>query len=253
MPAESQPDSSVDTPREADAGIRRRAVVLVLVVGLFGVAVALSVGVVRLLEAVLGEVESGTTAGLVVSVAGLQAVGFGVGTAAVLWTREESWRTLLRVGDPTQWTAAYGAFVGLVLMSLTVVATLAFRFLGVEAAESTAGPATDPVFYLALFVLSTFVAVPMEEVFFRGILQRRLEDAFHPTVAIAGASLLFTLIHSSAGIGDGGELITAGLFFSFGVALGTSYYLTDDLLVPVIGHVIYNAVQILVRAAEVLL
>jgi membrane protease YdiL (CAAX protease family) len=164
--------------------VRRRAVALAVAVGLFGFAFALSIGVTRLADAVVGIGEPGTLSRLVTDIAGLHVLGFGIGTAVVL------------------------------------------------------------------LVLSTFVAVPMEEVFFRGTLQRRLEEIFHPAVAILAASLLFTLVHASITVSSGGELLAFGLFFSFGLALGTSYHLTENLLVPLTGHVMYNGVQIVVQLAR---
>jgi membrane protease YdiL (CAAX protease family) len=230
--------------------IWRRAVALGVVVGLFAFAFALSVGVTRLVEATVGVGEPGTLSRLVTGIAGLQVLGFGIGTLVVLRRRAESWQSYLRVDEFTQWTAAYGAFVGMVLMILTVAATLLFRFLEIEPAESSGAAVTDPGFYVVLFVLSTVVAVPMEEVFFRGTLQRRLEETVHPAVAILVASCLFTLVHASVNVGSGGELLALGLFFSFGLALGTSYHLTENLLVPLTGHVIYNGVQIIVQIAR---
>ena len=84
--------------------------------------------------------------------------------------------------------------------------------LNVAPAESAVGRATDPVFYLVLLAVSTLVAVPMEELFFRGVVQRYLKDRFHAGVAIGVTSLLF---------------------------------------VPLIGHALYNGVRIILRAVEV--
>jgi membrane protease YdiL (CAAX protease family) len=72
----------------------------------------------------------------------------------------------------------------------------------------------------------------------------------HPAVALLVASCLFTLVLASVNVGSGGELLALGLFFSFGLALGTSYHLTENLLVPLTGHVIYNGVQIIVQIAR---
>lgn len=104
-----------------------------------------------------------------------------------------------------------------------------------------------------MFVVSTAVAVPMEELFFRGILQRSLEAVWHPAVAIGGASLLFVGVHATVTVGSGGEALVAGLFFGFGEVLGVSYHLTENLLVPVIGHAVFNGAQTLTQAADVAL
>jgi membrane protease YdiL (CAAX protease family) len=249
---QQQAESLSSTGRSGSGGetARRQVATVAVVVALFAFAFALSVAVTRLVGATVGLGEPGTLSRLVTGIAGLQVLGFGIGTVVVLRRRAESWQSYLRVEEFTQWTAAYGAFVGMVLMFLTVAATLLFRVLEIEPAESAGATVTDPGFYVVLFVLSTLVAVPMEEVFFRGILQRRLEETVHPGVAVLVASLLFTLVHASVNVGSGGELLAFGLFFAFGLALGTSYHLTGNLLVPLTGHVIYNGVQILVQIAR---
>jgi len=60
---------------------------------------------------------------------------------------------------------------------------------------------------------------------------------------------------TSDGVGDGNRDthggVAPGMFFSFGVVLGVGYYRTENLFVPIIGHVVFNGVQVLVRAAEV--
>jgi membrane protease YdiL (CAAX protease family) len=121
----------------------------------------------------------------------------------------------------------------------------------INPAESAVGQSTDLAFYLVLFAVSTVVAVPLEELFFRGIVRPHLEERFHAAVAIAVASLLFVVVHTSVTVGSGGEAIAFGMFFAFGVVLGTGYYLTENLFVPLIGHVTFNGIQILLRALDV--
>ena len=224
-----------------------------LVVGLFGVAFVCGTLVVRALASGLGAGDPGTFSRLLVSIAGLQVVGFGGVTVLYLRIRPVDWRSSLRLGGVSEMTAFYGAAVGLALMIVTVLATGVFHLFDIEPAESPVAVAEEPLFYVGLFVLSTFVAVPLEEVFFRGILQRRLEEQFHTALAIGVASVLFVLIHTGVSVGSGGGLIVFGLYLAFGVVLGTSYYLTKNLFVPIIGHAIFNGVQILLRAIEVAL
>ena len=92
----------------------------------------------------------------------------------------------------------------------------------INPAESAVGQSTDLAFYLVLFAVSTVVAVPLEELFFRGIVRPHLEERFHAAVAIPVARLLFVVVH-----------------------------LTENLFVLLIGHVTFNGIQILLRALEV--
>lgn len=233
--------------------LTHRVVGLTLVVGLFVAAIGLATAIVRLANATVEVGDPGTVSRLLVNVFGLQVLGFGLAAVIFLWVRDVHWRSYLRLGEVSDWTLFYGVAVGLSMMLLTVAATGLFELLEIEAAEAQVGATEDPGFYLVLFIVSTFVAVPMEEVFFRGILQRRLEDGFHPAIAIGVASLLFMAIHTGASVGTGGELLALALFFSFGIVLGVSYSITENLFVPVIGHATFNGVQILVRAVEVAL
>jgi membrane protease YdiL (CAAX protease family) len=230
--------------------VGRRVFLLAVVVGLFALAFGVGRGTVWLTDTLVGVGEPGTVSRLLVGVAGLQVLGFGVGLSLVIVDSDDP-LSYLRVGELDQWVAFYGTAVGLGLMLLTTAATVAFQLLGIEPAESAAGGSEDPVYYLVLFVVSTFLAVPMEELFFRGLLQRTLEAVWHPAVAIGVASLLFVTVHTSVSAGDGGEVLVVGLFLSFGVVLGVSYHLTENLFVPLIGHVVYNSAQTLTRAVDV--
>ena len=74
---------------------------------------------------------------------------------------------------------------------------------------------------------------------------------FHVAVAIAVASLLFMLVYTGVNVGTGGETIALGMFFTVGVVFGVGYHFTKNLFVPLIGYVVFNGVQILLRAIEV--
>lgn len=244
-------DGSSTSQSRVLARLKPAGTALLTAVGLFALALTVSTVFDRGARAAATVGPPGTVSSLLVSVAGLQIAGFGTAGALALWTRSERSRSYLRLRGVDEWTLFYGTAVGLGLMLVAVGATVLFQLLGLQPPESAAGVSRNFAFYLFLFVLSTFVAAPMEELFFRGLVQRRLEAGVHPAVAIAVASALFTTIHTSVVVGAGGEALALGMFFCFGVVLGTSYHLTANLWVPLIGHVFFNAVQILVRAAEV--
>lgn len=236
---------------EGLGSVGRRVAVLALVVVLFAVAVGVGRGVMALAEATVGVGETGTASRLLASVVGLQVLGFGIAGALVAIDRRDP-LSYLRVDSLDQWVVFYGAAVGLVMMLLTVAMTLLFRVLAIDRPEAAIGVSPDPMFYVLLFLLSTFVAVPMEEVFFRGIVQARLEEQFHSAIAIGVTSLLFVVVHTSVSVGAGGELVALGLFFTISVVLGVSYTATENLFVPIIGHAIFNGTQIFVRTLEVI-
>lgn len=239
---------SLDWRGLADSGPGRLAFVTLA----FGVALALSQAVSWLAGEIVDVGEPGTISRLLVGVLALQLLGFGGIIAAVVWIRDEPLRSSLRIGQVTDWVVFYGTAAGLAMMVVASLATGLFRLLDLEPAESAAGAADDPLFYVVLLVVSTLIVVPMEEAFFRGFVQTRLEERFPAAVAISVASLCFVVVHTSVSVGSGGELIALGLFFSLGVVLGVSYAATENLFVPIIGHAVYNGTQILVRTLEVL-
>jgi len=233
------------------SSLGRRLLVLLGVVGLFGIALAISYGVTRAAQTVLEVGKPGSATNLLFSVAGFQLAGFGTILVVFVLVRDVEWRSYLRIGAVTEWVVFYGTAVGLTLMVVTAGATGIASLLDLQLTESTAGASADPLHYVAVFGISTFLAVPMEELFFRGLLQRRLEEDFHPGVAVAVASVLFAVIHTGTTMESTGELVAAGLFFALGVVLGVSYTLSENLFVPLIGHLVFNGIQIFVRALEV--
>lgn len=224
-----------------------------LVVGAFALAISLSITLSGVFGRFVPVGDPGTVSRLLVNVLGLQVVGFGIASVFFLSLLDVEWRSYVRLGSLSWQVVYYGVFLGFVMMLVTVGATLLFMLVDIEPAQAQVGAATDLSFYLVLFLVSTLVVVPMEELFFRGIIQRHLEDALTPALAIATASLLFSFVHTGATTGSGGELITLGLFIAFGVVLGLGYYVTENLLVPIVGHAMFNGIQILVRAVEVAL
>lgn len=225
---------------------------LACVTGAFALALVLGEAVAWLVGLAVTVGEAGTLSNLLVGVVALQVVGFGGVVALAVWQHRESWRSVLGVEVVTEWTVFYGAAVGLAMMVVAALATGVFAVLDVEAAESSAGAADDPLFYLVLLVVSTLVVVPLEEAFFRGFVQGQLEERFHSAVAIVAASGCFVVVHANVAVGSGGEPVAVGLFFSLGVALGVGYTLTENLAVPVIGHAVFNGAQILVQMLEAL-
>jgi len=240
----------VTGPLGISGGVTGRAAVLGAVVGLFVLAVVTSRVLTTLAAATVGVGDPGTISRLLVGVVGLQVVGFGVALALVVRYHERP-LSYLRVGSLDWWTAFHGAAVGLALMLLTSAVTVVFQLFALEPPARTAAVTPAPLFYVVLFLVSTAVAVPMEEVFFRGIVQRSLTAAWHPVVGVGVASLLFVGIHTGTRVGTGGELLVAAMFLGFGVVLGVGYYVTRNLLVPAVGHAIFSGAQILTQAFDV--
>lgn len=95
---------------------------------------------------------------------------------------------------------------------------------------------------LALLPIAVFVAPPVEELFFRGVLQSHLRGAASGPAATGGAAALFALVHLPAylGLSPGAVAVGVGTVFVLGVAIGWAYERTGSLRVAVGIHAGYN-------------
>jgi membrane protease YdiL (CAAX protease family) len=95
-------------------------------------------------------------------------------------------------------------------------------------------------------VLSLLVIAPVEEFFFRGILQRRLREVLGPLSAIWIAGAAFALFHVypvvllSPPVGPIAHM--AAYYTVMGAIFGLVYHRTDTLVAPVFVHGGFNAV-----------
>lgn len=100
--------------------------------------------------------------------------------------------------------------------------------------------ATDAVLRLATFL----VLVPIEEVYFRGYLQRPLAVAGPRWLAVTMTATLFAAYHiptyQSQGYSGSGLLAMLGVVFGIGLAAGHAYERTDDLSAAIITHLLLN-------------
>ena len=99
---------------------------------------------------------------------------------------------------------------------------------------------TTPAFW-AFMAVGSFVLVPiLEELFFRGYIQTRLEEGFGAPVAILATAFLFQLSHSQYLILNPFNvgMILTGLFGS--VVWGYAFYLTRSLWVTIVAHALVN-------------
>ena len=173
------------------------------------------------------------------------AAGFGV--AGVVFLLYAGDLDLLRARVPTRRDAAVAA---------AGAAALILAGYGIIAAFSAAGlaPSTNralenpPAYFLAMVPLSFLTVAVGEELLFRGVVQGELRRAVGPAGAVAGASLLFGLLHYVAGAGTPTQrLVYVAVAAMLGVVLGALYEYTGNLVVPVVVHGAYNAVQFLVQ------
>ncbi len=150
-------------------------------------------------------------------------------------------------------TLSYGLIATLtVFIGLNIVIAV----LNLPVAENqavTSGTANPTIIPLLMFFTLILVA-PAEEFIYRGIVQRRLEEAFHPYAAIGVASFLFGLVHVTAVHGTiAGNAVYVGFIGGISLVWGYYYYKTENLAVPIILHGLYNFILYISMVVQFLL
>ncbi|UPM42306.1 CPBP family intramembrane glutamic endopeptidase [Halocatena salina] len=95
-------------------------------------------------------------------------------------------------------------------------------------------PSLAPFVFLGLYLLPAMA----EEQFFRGFIQERLLDGFHPVTAIVLSSVCFTLAHGLYGLGGGAAFLVPYFAYLFpqGIVFCTVYDRTQGVLVVATVH-----------------
>lgn len=228
-------DQQVPRPPVAPGLGRAVAVVIGLTALAFVASLGTTVGALLALRA-LGVATTSTGGFLALLVVG-QLTFLVIGYAYVRG------RIPVRVHTPTLRDLRY-VLVGVVLAFVVAI--------GLSLIRATFFPETDsvlsgvlernPTTLLYLAALSLVLIAPAEELLFRGAIQGRLRRAAGPLGAIVGASATFGLLHLFNFTGAlGGALAAAAVVGAASLVWGYVYERTDNLLVPILGHGLYNA------------
>lgn len=158
-----------------------------------------------------------------------------------------------RLLGPTRTT---GAMVAIGLASGVVVAILAYTLNAIAVLiTGSQEPVEQQLLQDALagglplvlvVVLAVIVAPLVEEVIFRGVLFRAMADRINLGVSLVVSSAIFALIHIEVVLSQPAALV--GLF-TVGLVLAVAYHLTGNLLVPILGHAVFNAISISLTVA----
>lgn len=118
-------------------------------------------------------------------------------------------------------------------MVIAIGSTLAFSRPGAQQAEATVSDGSWLALSLLAVILSLIPAV-VEEIVFRGYIQRRLLKRWSPTAAIAVSTVLFAILHA-----DSLQHIVSVI--PLGIVTGWLAYRTDSVKPGIIVHAIHNA------------
>ncbi len=105
-----------------------------------------------------------------------------------------------------------------------------------EPARDLADKATDPLGVILLVLIVVLGAPVVEELFFRGLLQRSAARRWSPGVAVAVSSLVFGVTHF--------EVLQLPALIAFGVVLGMLAQRTGRLGPGIVAHLAFNAVTV---------
>jgi hypothetical protein len=115
---------------------------------------------------------------------------------------------------------------------------------------SAAAAAERPVLVYGLSIVGAlFIIGPIEEYFYRGIVQGRLREQMGPVPAIGIVSVGFALGHVPSYWIGGSELLSLGVFFALlsiavaSVILGAIYERTQNLVVVIVIHSLINGIS----------
>jgi len=173
--------------------------------------------------------------------------GIGLGAVSLLYARKYGTDEIFFDFNRENLVRDVSVMVGLAVVMLIAggIGTLISTTFGVETAENTVQTTleSDVRNVYAFIVLSLVIIGPLEELFYRGTVQKHFTKVFSDTQAVVLAALLFSVIHIPSLIGDGPASFVPYLAVLFvgGLAFGFAYSRTQNLAVPMIGHGLYNA------------
>lgn len=138
-----------------------------------------------------------------------------------------------------------GGVVG--IFGLLVALGLLSQALGLGGAESSVvGEAREnPEVLLALIPLSWLVIGTGEELLFRNVIQKYLSGVYSSTAAVLLGCVIFTLMHTVTYYTPDPVALFSTLvrLFVLSLVLGVAYERTRNVVVPVVIHGTFNAVQ----------
>jgi CAAX protease family protein len=169
---------------------------------------------------------------------GLLVYSLLIGIVLVI-ARGLDWRETFALKRPTSWKRAGGLTIGLLVAVFVVGAILEAIFhAGEEQGLDPAGWQPDRVGALILSFLAIAVAAPLaEELTFRG-LGFYLLSQFGAWAAIVITGLTFALAH--------GLIVGIPVFFVIGAGLAFLRYRTDSLYPPILVHMSFNGLQLVI-------
>lgn len=169
-------------------------------------------------------------------------LGGQIGFFAARYLYVHRYGLTVRLTRPTQPDLVYAIGGTIVALVFATVAGGVLELLGLTPVSVLDEfVTTDPLVLIWLAFLSIVIVAPAEEYVFRGVIQGRLRNTFTPWGAILIASLLFGSMHFGNWTGSLATVVGWALLISgVGIIMGILYERTQNLVVPIIAHAVYN-------------
>ena len=176
---------------------------------------------------------------------------FGLLGAPIVATRLKGNGVVRDLGLRFEWVdVPIGVAVGM-LCQFILVPLLSYPWVWIlgrhtgdldQPARDLADKATDPIGIILLVLIVVIGAPIVEELFFRGLLQRSIARRSSTAVAVAGSAAVFGLTHF--------ELLQLPALVGFGVVLGLLAVRTGRLGPSIFAHLSFNAVTVIALLAK---
>lgn len=229
----------VEEPTEPTLPVRTAVIVVGILIVSLVVARVVAVALVEIGAPVL------------VAVAVLSVIGYG---PALVWSLRVArrhgagrWgsglgvraRPIDLVWGPLVWLAAVVVQVAIAVVLIATGVPFGSNVEGIEETADGSG------MVIALVITAVVMAPVVEEIVFRGVVQRALASRWSIPLAVVGQGILFGLIHVDPALGLG-NLGLVAILTGVGITFGGSVALIGRITPAIIGHAIFNAVVVVV-------
>lgn len=144
-----------------------------------------------------------------------------------------------------------GVFSNLILINAVV---LAFRLIGPDVdVGGQARELTNGAEGWGLAILAPFIglgAPVVEELFFRGLLQRSIARRLGPAIGVAGSAVAFGFVHLQPDLSGWSQLALSTALGSFGALLSVLTHRAGTLGPAIVAHVVFNTITLVALAAS---
>lgn len=220
---------------------------LIIAAFTFGILLVIFAGVFFRLTGIISNTDA-PPAWINALITGLQFFGFYVVCLLYICYISDN-RNLINIDLPSLRDVGW-IIIGFVsLIILLLVVNWIMSFLNISPAENAAitQGQQQPVYFLYLIPIAFLLNGPAEELLFRGLVQGLFRRAYGILPGVFFSAVLFGVVHFVALIQSNPSTVelfsTLVVISVLGVVLGLIYEWSQNLVVPMVVHALFNAMQ----------